>query len=366
MSRSRTHPTIAGFPRETRRAGIRDHLLIMPSVICSALVSEAIADAVPGAIAVPHDHGCAQIGGDKDQTRRTLLHVAANPNVAGVVLVGLGCETLNSEELAADVDVPVRQTSIQGTGSTDATIAAGIEAAEELSAGSAPSRSAVGIEELTVGIVASDAASTTVNHVYPMLGGLVDRLVAAGGRVVVGGLDPFVPHRSAIVDLVGDTATATELDAMLEARTTNGIPTRVHRDAADLSLADLGTMFGNKPIAGAYTYGSIACHDTGVAVVDTSAAFEEAATGLVAAGAQLIVHATAAGIPTGHPVAPVISMTGDASTAAAMGEDVDVDATATDEATLYDRVIRVASGEATAAERHGLSPFAITRTGPSL
>lgn len=366
MSTMRAHEEFAGVPRAGRPAGVRDHVLVMPSVICSALVSEAIADAVPGTIAVPHDHGCAQIGGDKDQTRRTLLNVAANPNVAGVVLVGLGCETLTSETLREDVDVPVRQLSIQGTGSTEATIEAGIASAASLVESESSDRSPADLAELTIGIAASDFAASTREQAAPVVGSAVDRLVDAGCRVLIAGLEPLRHHHDKFDTLTASTAVTDQLTACIEDRTTGSGNPRLSRQTEAVSIDEVCGLWGQRPIVDVLAYGEAAAHDRGVAILDAPTAFEEAATGLVAGGAQLIVHATAAGIPTGHPVSPVISVTGDAETAAVMGRDLDLDATAAAPADLLELVTAVAGGKQVAAERHGLAPFAISRAGPSL
>lgn len=82
------------------------------------------------AISTPHDHGCAQLGSDTERTERTLVNLAANPNIAGTVVVGLGCEELQSDWLAATIaerDRPVRELSIQGIGGTDKCLERGVE-----------------------------------------------------------------------------------------------------------------------------------------------------------------------------------------------------------------------------------------------
>jgi altronate dehydratase large subunit len=103
-----------------------------------------------------------------------------------------------------------------------------------------------------------------------------------------------------------------------------------------------------------------------VGLVDAPARFEEAATGLAAAGAGLVVHVTGEGVPSGHPLVPVVKVSGDAETVAALPDDIDVDATATDANELLERVLAVADGDASCAEVHGLTEFAITRVGPSM
>lgn len=106
-----------GYRRGDGRLGVRNRVLVLPSVICWHLVAEAIADRNERAVAAPHDHGCAQIGADNDQTRRTFLGVGTNPNVAGTLVVGLGCEAVQSDAVAAalaDRGATVEELSIQG------------------------------------------------------------------------------------------------------------------------------------------------------------------------------------------------------------------------------------------------------------
>jgi Altronate dehydratase len=67
------------YRRSDGDVGVRNHVLVSPSVICSHIVAERIADVTDGAVCTPHDHGCAQIGSDHNQTERTLLNLAQNP-----------------------------------------------------------------------------------------------------------------------------------------------------------------------------------------------------------------------------------------------------------------------------------------------
>jgi altronate dehydratase large subunit len=62
----------------------------------------------------------------------------------------------------------------------------------------------------------------------------------------------------------------------------------------------------------------------------------------------------------------VLKVTGDPGTAAALPNDVDVDATTASPDDLLEWVLDVADGAETCAESHGLTEFAITRIGPSM
>lgn len=366
---ARAEGAFTGVDRGERGIGVRDNVLVLPSVICSHEVAERIADRVPEAVSAPHDHGCAQIGADNDQTRRTFLGLAANPNVAGTVVVGLGCEVLQSDDVAAamaDRGTPVRELSIQGVGGTDECIEEGTRMVEELAETRATDRTGADLSELTIGVVASDLHDSTVGTADPLVGELVDAVVDAGGRVVVAGTERFTAHPEAAVDAAGPEATA-GMEALLEAhRDQPARATRTRADAADRPFDDLSRQWAGRPIDEVVAYGDRPTIESGVALVDAPARFEEAATGLAAAGAGLVVHVTGEGVPAGHPLVPVVKVSGDAETVAALPEDIDVDATTADLAALRERVASVADGTPSRAEEHGLTGFAITRVGPSM
>lgn len=90
-----------GYRRPNGTIGVRNHVLVVPSVMCANHVVERIGRAVPDVVTVNHPTGCAQIGADFEQTKRTIAGFAAHPNVAAVLVVGLGCETNDSKELAS-------------------------------------------------------------------------------------------------------------------------------------------------------------------------------------------------------------------------------------------------------------------------
>lgn len=359
-----------GHRRPDGRLGVRNRVLVLPSVICSHLVAEEIADRSERAVAAPHDHGCAQIGADNDQTRRTFLGVGTNPNVAGTLVVGLGCEAVQSDAVAtelADRGASVDELSIQGEGGTDPAIEAGATAVAELTErASAATASTAGLGGLTVGVVSGDLDESTVERADPLVGGLVRRVVDAGGRVLVAGNERFVGHPDAARSSVAPAADEA-FEALLDRhRDRPPRATRVGYRAAERGFEESTRFLGGRPVRELLRYGESATVEDGVALVDAPSRFEEAATGLAAAGAQLIVHVTAEGVPTGHPVAPVLKVSGDPTTVGALPDDIDVDATTASVADLTDRVRAVADGDRTCAERHGLDTFALTRVGPSM
>ena len=92
-----------GYARADGRVGVRNHLLVLPSVVCANDVATRIAAQLNGAVCVTHQHGCSQLPADTTQTRRTLAGFGSNPNVAGCIVVGLGCETISAGDIAEDI-----------------------------------------------------------------------------------------------------------------------------------------------------------------------------------------------------------------------------------------------------------------------
>ncbi|ESP86968.1 UxaA family hydrolase, partial [Candidatus Halobonum tyrrellensis] len=193
--------TFDGYRRPDGRLGVRNRVLVLPSVICSHTVAEGIADRSPDAVAAPHDHGCGQLGADSDQTKRALVGVASNPNVAGTLVVGLGCEKVRSRDVAAAVDdrgLPVRELTIQDAGGTEACTDRGAAAVEALSErAAAATADPAGLGDLTVGVVVSDLDDSTVERTHPLLAGVIERVTRAGGRVAVAGAERFAAHPEA-------------------------------------------------------------------------------------------------------------------------------------------------------------------------
>lgn len=363
--------TFVGYRRNDAAIGVRNNVLVMPSVICSHIVADRIADTTENAVSVPHDHGCGQIGSDHEQTERTMINLSQNPNVAGTTVVGLGCEHLQSDDLAATIaeqDRPVCETEIQAAGGSEACIQEGSEATTELAETAAASeRSENVLSELVVGVVSSDVDPSTRDVTDPLVGDLVTSLLEAGGHVIVAGTERLAAHSDTVGRRADDDQAAAALKAVADRSTARpGNVRNIAHRAADLPLDSLTRAWGDASVDEVIQYGEQAAVAQGLTLVDAPSRFEEAATALATAGASVIIHVTADGIPTGHPVVPVLKITGDRETASALATDIDIDARTADVDDVIRRLAAVAGGDRTAAERHGLTKFAISRIGPSL
>ena len=89
-----------GYRRPDGKCGVRNHVLVLPTSVCSSDVAKMIASQVPEAVYVANQSGCAQVGRDLEYTLNTIVGYACNPNVYGTVLVSLGCETCQLDLVA--------------------------------------------------------------------------------------------------------------------------------------------------------------------------------------------------------------------------------------------------------------------------
>src|SRR5947208_12980444 len=127
-----------GYRRPDARVGIRNHVLVVPTVICSAVVAERIAASIaPIGAALPHLAGCGQLGPDLHVTHDTLAAYTRHPNVGAVIVVALGCEQVVAQYLAdtaRQAGKTAHIVSIQGEGGTVRATARGVEIAREFAA----------------------------------------------------------------------------------------------------------------------------------------------------------------------------------------------------------------------------------------
>jgi altronate dehydratase len=173
---------LSGFLRPDGRAGVRNHVLVLPSVVCSSHSALEIAGD-GAAIAITHQHGCLHVGDDLVHTERELVGTAVNPNVAGVVVVSLGCETINGARLAREIAARgqrVELVGIQAAGGTRHAIAEGRAAVARLSA--VAERTSIDPAALVVGLDAADDPLAAPLRAALVARGVTVALAPAGPR----------------------------------------------------------------------------------------------------------------------------------------------------------------------------------------
>ena len=138
-----------GIVRANGQVGTRNYIGVLSTVNCSATVVHRIAawftperlaefPNVDGVVAFAHGTGCGmeQTGEPMDLLRRTLGGYARHANLAGCLVVGLGCERNQVSSLlkeqALEEGSRLRAFVMQDTGGTRRTIEAGIAAVREM------------------------------------------------------------------------------------------------------------------------------------------------------------------------------------------------------------------------------------------
>ncbi len=121
-----------GYRRENGRVGVRNHVIVLPLDDLSNSASEAVANNIKGAMAIPHPYGRLQFGPDLDLHFATLIGTGCNPNVAAVVVIGIEPAWTNRVvEGIAKTGKPVAGFAIEKSGDLN-TICAASRKAKEL------------------------------------------------------------------------------------------------------------------------------------------------------------------------------------------------------------------------------------------
>lgn len=358
-----------GYRRPAGAPGSRNRLLIVPTVICSNRVCERIAEQTPEAAALLHPHGCSQIGDDAGLTFRTLAGLTANPNAGAVLIVGLGCEVVEAERLAAEAAAtgkPVEVLTIQESGGSIRAIELGMERARQLAAGlRAQPAEPAGPEELVIGMYIDEAALEDP-EACRLAGRLADMAVSAGAAVILGQtlqLAPFAEElgtrsREAAQDLAGMLKREARVRYVFtgDEAASPKAPERAGRPSP----------FGAAPLQGALAYGE-APRAKGLWWMSSPQNDVETLTGFAAAGAQAAVYVTGRAAPTGSPVLPVLKACTDQAAAERLADHVDVEAFSpayADE--VWAKLLAAAGGEMVKAEILGHEEFNIRRIGITL
>ena len=121
-----------GYRRKDGKVGIRNHVLVLATSVCSNKVAEDISRAVEGTTFINNTYGCCQLGVDFTLTRKTIINTCLHPNVGAVLVVGLGCEGLEPLDIYESIKEsgkPVEMLTIQGEKGTLNAYAKGVSIA---------------------------------------------------------------------------------------------------------------------------------------------------------------------------------------------------------------------------------------------
>jgi altronate hydrolase len=392
-------PTFLGYARGDGRAGTRNYIAVMAASNCAAHTVELIARSyegaqmppnVDGVVAFPHGDGCGcAFGPDMDQLRRTLGGVLAHPNVSAALIVGLGCEVNQIDHYLGPNGAGANRLvgmTLQTSGGTTGTLdAARREIARFLDQASSEQRVPCPASKIVLGLNCGGSDSFSGITANPALGYCSDLLAALGGTSVLAETPEIFGAEHLLVKRARNRQIAEKLLGCIRhyqeylARfqgsfDDNPSPGNKEGGLSNILEKSLGAVAkgGTSPLIDVYEYAERVTA-AGLTFMNTPGYDPPSLAGLAAGGCNLIAFTTGRGSAIGFPTIPVVKISTNSHTFRAMPDNMDINAgSIADGAStvqqigqqIFDRLLEVAGGRRTCAERLGHREFVPWRIGP--
>lgn len=375
-------PTFDGYVRSDGRVGTRNYLGVFIVGNCAATAARKVADwftparlaefpNVDGVVPFVHELGCGmeKSGEPMDLLRRTLGGSIRNPNMAGAVVLALGCERNNIRAfLQQEALVPgplLHAIVLQEVGGTAKAIEGGIAAIQSmLPHANSVTRKPVPASHLTIGLQGGDVAPSS--PAQAALGVAVDLLVASGGTAIVSATAD-VAKASSLVERTASPGVREALEQKIEwwGDYTKGRDTKsTRRDRAEApsKVVDQLPMAGSSALRAVYGYAH-AVKERGLVFMDSPRYEAVSATGQVASGANLVCVLASGGSSFGAAAVPTIKLAASSEVYADWEDDLDIDCGSAAEGPgaaeamgreIFRQLLECASGRLTKAEELGV------------
>jgi len=376
-----------GFRRPDGRVGTRNYVGVLTTVNCSATVARRIAahftpevlseyPNVDGVVAITHGTGCgmAEHGEPADLLRRVFAGYATHPNFASVLLLGLGCETNQIDQLVPLIGSTetIRTSTIQEEGGTTATVRSGIITVYEmLEQANKATRSAVQASHLVLGLQCGGSDAYSGISANPALGVAADLLVRNGGTAILSETPEIYGAEHLLTRRVSRPEVAERLIERIRwweeytarhkgsidnnpqpGNKTGGLTTILEKSLGAVSKA--GTTNLNE----VYLYAE-PVRERGLVFMDSPGFDPVSATGQVAGGANLICFTTGRGSVFGCKPTPSLKIASNTALFRRMSDDMDINCGAIIDgdqtveeagAAIFAEILATASGKPTRSE----------------
>lgn len=384
--------TFQGYRRSNGRAGTRNYIGILTSVNCSATAARFMAQAVDrsgilsqypnvdGVIPLVHGTGCgmASKGEGFDVLKRTQWGYATNPNMAAVLLVGLGCEVFQIARMKDEYGIAegdtFRTMTIQESGGTRKTIEAGVAAIQDmLPIANAVQRETIPASELMLALQCGGSDGYSGITANPALGSAVDILVQHGGTAILSetpeiyGAEHLLTRRAAnrsvgekLIDIIHWWEDYTQRNG--GSMDNNPSPGNKAGGLTTILEKSLGAAAkgGTTTLQAVYHYAE-PVKTKGFVFMDTPGYDPVSATGQVAGGANILCFTTGRGSAYGCKPTPSIKLATNSDVYRRMIEDMDINcgdildgvSVQAKGREIFETILRVASGERSKSEQLG-------------
>ena len=389
--------TFKGYVRKNGEVGVRNEIWVVPTVGCVNGIAERLVDmlkketnleGIDAIHAWHHNYGCSQLSEDHENTRKVLRDIVLHPNAGAVLVVGLGCENNQPdkfEELLGDYDKDRIKFMVVQKVEGDET-EEGMKILRSLYAiAKDDKRTDCPLSELRIGLKCggSDGFSGITGN--PLVGGLSDFIVAQGGTSILTevpemfGAETILMNRCKTEKLFNETVNL--INNFKEYFLSHGEPVGENpspgNKAGGISTLEdkaLGCTqkCGKAPVSGVLGYGD-RLKVKGLNLLSAPGNDLVASTALAAAGCQIVLFTTGRGTPFGTFI-PTMKISTNSHLYNNKRNWIDFNAgelvEGTDMPTLVDKfidkVVAVASGEATCNEKNGYREISIFKNGVTL
>ncbi len=399
--------TFMGIKRSDGRVATRNYLGVISSVNCSAHVCRLIAKFfddeflaqypnIDGVVPIHHRTGCGMgaEGEPIEYLRRTLGGYAIHPNFYSTLLIGLGCEANQINNLLAAQGLTrsdrLKAFTIQETGGTRKTVQQGIDLIKEmLPDANKVTREVVPASHLTLGLECGGSDGYSGISANPALGAAADLLVQNGGTAILSetpevyGAEHLLTRRAATKE-VGEKLVrrikwwedyTTRLGGEMN---NNPSPGNKAGGLTTILEKSLGAVAkgGTQGMMDVYEYAQQVTAK-GFVFMDTPGYDPVSVTGHVAGGANIACFTTGRGSAYGCKPSPSIKLATNSALFEKQEDDMDIncgtiiDGTATVDQVgqqIFDRILEVASGNQSKSEQwgYGEDEFAPWVLGPTM
>jgi altronate hydrolase len=384
--------TFQGYRRKNGKVGTRNYIGIMTSVNCSATVAAHIAKEVEkqgilkdypnidGVIALRQDNGCVidYRGVIFDTFKRTAWGYATNPNMGGVMMVGLGCEGFQiprfKEAYKVEENELFRTMTIQETGGTRKTVERGVAYVREMLASvNNVTRETCPASDIVLALQCGGSDGYSGITANPALGAAVDLLVKHGGTGILSetpeiyGAEHLLTRRAASQE-VGEKLVG--IIKWWEDYTRRNNMEMNNNPSPGNKLGGLTTILekslgaaakgGTTTLQAVYNYAEPVTAK-GFVFMDTPGYDPVGATGQVAGGANVMCFTTGRGSAYGNKPCPSIKLATNTPIYQQMIEDMDIncgdiiDGVSLEQKgqEIFDLILKTASGQKTKSEDLG-------------
>lgn len=375
--------TIMAYVRKNGDIGIRNDIFIIPTVGCVNGIANKLA-ALTGAVALTHPYGCSQLGGDHATTQKVLRGLINNPNAAGVLVLGLGCENNNIDEFKKVLGEwdgeRVRFMNAQQSGDD---IEAGVAIIDELkSYAESFERQPVPVSKLRVGLKCGGSDGLSGITANPLIGRFANKLIAMGGSCVLTEVPEMFGAETILMDRCIDKAvfdkTVNLINNFKDYFTShnqvvyeNPSPGNKAGGITTLEEKSLGCIQkgGCSPVVDVLDYGDT-LKEPGLSLLNGPGNDIVAVTNLAACGCHIILFSTGRGTPLGTAV-PTVKVATNSRLAQNKPGWIDFDAGSIIggedlDDRFFDYILSVANGEKTKNELSGYKEIAIFKDGVTL